>query len=82
MVRNKRRLVVAAAIPTIAFSAALALAHDSGEMTDRGGMMGGGMMGGDGRGGMMTGHGMEGCMQMMQGMHGGSQRPNEQWQQR
>jgi hypothetical protein len=35
---------------------------------------GSGMMGG------MMGHGMQGCMQMMQGMNGGgSQRPNQQW---
>jgi hypothetical protein len=38
------------------------------------------MMGGD-SGGRMTGHSMESCMQMMRGMHSGSQRPNEQWRQ-
>ena len=35
---------------------------------------------GSGMAGGMMGHGMQGCMQMMQGMNGGgSQRPNEQW---
>jgi hypothetical protein len=38
-----------------------------------------GMTGGIARGGMM-GHGMQGCMRMMQGRFGGgSHRPNEQW---
>ena len=27
----------------------------------------------------MSGRGMQGCMQMMEGMNGGSQVPNEQW---
>jgi hypothetical protein len=53
-------------------------------MMDRGGIMGGhnrgGMMG-NGRS-TMTGSGMEGCMQMMQGMRGGARPPNEQWRQR
>jgi hypothetical protein len=35
---------------------------------------------GSGMAGGMMGHGMQGCMQMMQGMNGGgSRRPNEQW---
>jgi hypothetical protein len=35
---------------------------------------------GSGMMGEMTGHGMQGCMQMMHGMNGGgSQPPNEQW---
>jgi hypothetical protein len=86
-------LILATILLPIAFSGTLALAQGSGMMGGGmmgGGMMGGGMMGGgmmgrgmmnDGRGRMM-GQRMEGCMQMMQGMHGGSQRPNEQWRQR
>ena len=35
---------------------------------------------GSGWDGMMMGGGMDGgCMQMMQGMRGGSERPNQQW---
>jgi hypothetical protein len=35
---------------------------------------------GAGMAGGMMGHGMQGCMQMMQGMNGGGgQRPNQQW---
>jgi hypothetical protein len=84
MVRMKKYLLLAGALATIAFSAALALAHDSTGMMERGRTMEGnsreGMMGATGRGGMM-GRDMEGCMQMMQGMHGVSQRPNAQWRQ-
>jgi hypothetical protein len=71
-------LILATILLPIAFSGTLALAQGSGMMG--GGMMGRGMMN-DGRGRMMRQR-MEGCMQMMQGMHGGSQRPNEQWRQR
>ena len=71
-------LILATILLPIAFSGTLALAQGSG-------MMGGGMMGrgtmNDGRSRMM-GHRMEGCMQMMQDMHGGSQRPSEQWRHR
>ena len=35
---------------------------------------------GSGMAGGMMGHGMQGCMQMMQGMNGGAgQRPNQRW---
>ena len=35
---------------------------------------------GSGMAGGMMGHGMQGCMQMMQGMNdGAAQRPNQQW---
>ena len=83
MLQTTNYLLAAGTLPAVAFSAALALAHDLGGVVDRGGIMGGhdraGMMG-DTRGGMM-GTGMEGCMQM-QGMHGRARPPNEQWRQR
>lgn len=86
MARITKSLLLASTLPAIALSAGLALAQDAGRMIEHGGMMGGdgrgGMMSGKGRGGMM-GPGMEGCMQMMRGMHrGGGQRPNEQWRPR
>jgi hypothetical protein len=85
MLPMTRYLPGAGTLPAIAFSAALALAHDSGGMMDRGGITGGDnrgeMMGGNGSGEMM-GNGMGGCMQMMQGMRGGTQPPNEQWRRR
>jgi hypothetical protein len=74
MVRKTKSVLLASVLPAAAFFAALAFADDYGRMT------GSGMMG-DTRGGMM-GTGMEGCMQMMQGMRGGNHRPNEQWRQR
>jgi hypothetical protein len=79
MVRETKSLLFASVLPAAAFCAALAFADDYGRMTGSG-MMGRGMMG-DSRGGMM-GRGMEGCMQMMQGMHGRGRPPNEQWRQR
>ncbi|MFL5265525.1 MAG: hypothetical protein ACJ8AH_02830 [Stellaceae bacterium] len=79
MVRKTKSLLLAIVLPAAAFSAALAFADDHGRMTGSE-MMDRGMMG-DTRGGMM-GHGIGGCMQMMQGMHGGNHRPNEQWRQR
>jgi hypothetical protein len=84
MVRKTKSLLLAIVLPAAAFSAALAFADDHGRMTGSevtgSEMMDRGMMG-DTRGGMM-GHGIGGCMQMMQGMHGGAQPPNEQWRQR
>jgi hypothetical protein len=74
MIRIMNYLSVAGILTAVAFSAALALADD------HGGMMGGGMMGGDSGGGM-AGRSIESCVQMMHGMHSGSQRPNEQWRQ-
>jgi hypothetical protein len=76
MVRKTKSVLLASVLPAAAFFAAVAFADDYGRMTGRG-MMGRGMMD-DTRGGMM-GTGMEGCMQMMQGLHGGARPPNEQW---
>jgi Spy/CpxP family protein refolding chaperone len=67
MTRMTKYLLLAAALPTIALSAALAVAQDTRSMMHPGGMMG---------------RGMDGCMQMMGDMHGRAQRPNEQWRQR
>lgn len=82
MLRMTKYLLFASTLPAIAFSAALALAHGPGGMMDRGGITDGhdrgAMMRDDGRSAMM-GNGMEGCMQMMQGMDGRNQRPNQQW---
>lgn len=78
MVRTVKHLLLAAALPTIALSAAVALAHDAGNMTT-GNIMGGHMMdrgammsvqdrGGDMGGGMMGGNSRSGMMgQHMQG---------------
>jgi len=77
LTRIYKYLILAGISLAMAFSGVLALAHDTGGMTDSGAMMG--------RAGHSEtmGGGMEGCMQMMQGMHGGgSHRPNEQWRQR
>jgi hypothetical protein len=84
MLQMTNYVLLAGTLPAVALSAALALAHDPGGMMDRGGVMGGhdrgGIMG-NGRS-TMTRSGMEGCMQMMQGMHGAARPPNEQWRQR
>jgi hypothetical protein len=65
--------LLAGMLPALAFFAALAVGDDQGS-----GMMGGRGMMSDSHGTMM-GRRMEGCMQMMQGIHSENRRPNEQW---
>jgi len=68
-------LLLAGMLPALAFFAALALADDQGSMMGSRGMMSDSY-------GTMMGRGMQGCMQMMQGMHSENRRPNEQWRHR